>query len=348
MTENKFCLHWTDYETNMTVAMKDLREEKDFFDLTIACEDAQIQAHKVILSACSPFFRNLLRCNPHQHPLLYLKGVKFKELLGILDFMYNGEVNVAQEELKQFLAVAADLKVKGLTQKMAIPTIPAIPSVPTIPTPVKPTPETITTKAKRQPEVKEPARKRQRPIVPTNVAKAMEQVDTYLQVEEEMADIVSTQQVVIESPNPRASQTQTPIKIIQDMTPRKIIQDITPRKIIQDMTPRKMIQVTTPAPEILEQCILEAEIHTEQEPMKTPKATVVKTNTVTPIKGPDMNQSVKKSEVEYVPVTGENWQCRVCKDFFPTKDRTMKHLHERHDISTHARMKKNMERFVCT
>merc|ERR1712106_1185761 len=189
------------------------------------------------------------------------------------DFMYNGEVNVAEEELKQFLAVAADLKVKGLTQKMAIPTIPTIPSVPSIPTPVKPTPETITTKAKRQPEVKEPARKRQRSIVPTNVEKAMEQVDTYLQVEEEIADIVSTQQVVIESPkvkaspNPKASQTQTP------------------RMIIQDVTPRKMIQVTTPAPEILEQCILEAEIHTEQEPMKTTEATVVKTNTVTPIKG---------------------------------------------------------------
>merc|ERR1711892_1211286 len=297
MTENKLCLHWKDFEANMTVALKDLREEKDFFDVTIACDDNQIQAHKVILSACSTFFRNLLRRNPHQHPLLYLKGVQYKDLLGILDFMYNGEVNVAEEELKQFLAVAADLKVKGLTQKLAIPTIPTIPSVPTIPTPVKSTPEAITTKAKRQPEVKEPSRKRQRSIVPTNVEKAMEQVDTYLQVEEEIADIVSTQQVVIESPkvkatpNPRASQTQTPRMIIQEVTPRKIIQDMTPRKIIQDMTPRKMIQVTTPAPEILEQCILEAEIHTEQEPMKTTEATVVKTSTVTPIKGLDLNRT---------------------------------------------------------
>ena len=33
---------------------------------------------QVILSACSPFFRQVLRRNPHQHPLLYLKGVKFK------------------------------------------------------------------------------------------------------------------------------------------------------------------------------------------------------------------------------------------------------------------------------
>merc|ERR1712202_1301 len=78
------------------------------------------QTHKVILSACSPFFRNVLRRNPHQHPLLYLKGVKYKELLSVLNFMYMGEVDVAQEELNSFLAVAEELKVKGLTQNKPI------------------------------------------------------------------------------------------------------------------------------------------------------------------------------------------------------------------------------------
>jgi len=112
----KFCLRWNDFESNISVAFRELREEKDFFDVTLACDDSQIQAHKVILSACSPFFRNVLRRNPHQHPLLYLKGVKYKELLCVLNFMYQGEVNVAQEELNSFLAVAEDLRVKGLTQ----------------------------------------------------------------------------------------------------------------------------------------------------------------------------------------------------------------------------------------
>jgi len=115
-TSEKFCLRWNDFETNISVAFRELREEKDFFDVTLACDDSQIQAHKVILSACSPFFRNVLRRNPHQHPLLYLKGVKYKELLSVLNFMYMGEVNVAQEELNSFLAVAEDLRVKGLTQ----------------------------------------------------------------------------------------------------------------------------------------------------------------------------------------------------------------------------------------
>ena len=112
----KFCLRWNDFEANISSAFRELREDKDFFDVTLACDDDQIQAHKVILSACSPFFRTVLKRNRHEHPLLYLKGVKFIDLVSVLNFMYHGEVNVAQEELNSFLAVAEELKVKGLTQ----------------------------------------------------------------------------------------------------------------------------------------------------------------------------------------------------------------------------------------
>jgi len=97
----KFCLRWNDFESNISVAFRELREDKEFFDVTLVCDEDQIQAHKVILSACSPFFRSVLRRNRHEHPLLYMKG---------------GEVNIAQEDLNTFLAVAEDLKVKGLTQ----------------------------------------------------------------------------------------------------------------------------------------------------------------------------------------------------------------------------------------
>ena len=81
MASEKFCLKWNDFENNISVAFRDLRDEKDFFDITLACEDSQIQAHKVILSACSPFFRNVLRNNPHQHPLIYLRGMKYREVM---------------------------------------------------------------------------------------------------------------------------------------------------------------------------------------------------------------------------------------------------------------------------
>jgi len=115
-SSEKFCLRWNDFESNISGAFRELREDKDFFDVTLACDEDQLQAHKVILSACSPFFRTVLRRNRHEHPLLYLKGVKYVDLVAVLNFMYHGEVNVAQEELNSFLAVAEELKVKGLTQ----------------------------------------------------------------------------------------------------------------------------------------------------------------------------------------------------------------------------------------
>ena len=118
-SSEKFCLRWNDFETNISAAFRELREEKDFFDVTLACDDDQLQAHKVILSTCSPFFRNILRRNPHQHPLLYLKGVSYSNLQSVLNFMYHGEVSVAQEELNSFLSVAEDLRVKGLTQNQS-------------------------------------------------------------------------------------------------------------------------------------------------------------------------------------------------------------------------------------
>ena len=119
-TADKFCLKWNDYEQNMNQAFIDIRETSSFLDVTLVCEDnLQMPAHKVILSACSSFFRKVLEYNPHQHPLLYLRGVRYEDLENIVDFMYHGEVNIAQEELNSFLAVAEDLKIKGLTQNLS-------------------------------------------------------------------------------------------------------------------------------------------------------------------------------------------------------------------------------------
>lgn len=123
-TEN-FCLRWNDFESNVSGAFRDLRAEADFFDVTLGCTDSNgrsLQAHKVILSACSSFFKNLLRQqqatqNSHPNPFIYLRGVSFSDLSSVLDFMYHGEVNVAQEDLNSFLAVAEELQIKGLTNK---------------------------------------------------------------------------------------------------------------------------------------------------------------------------------------------------------------------------------------
>jgi len=117
MTTEKFCLRWNDFERNISSAFQELRVDNDLFDITLVCKDEEIRAHRVIMSACSPFFRNMLKRNPHPNPLIYLKGVSFNDLQSVLTFMYHGEVNISQEDLNSFLAVAEDLQVKGLTQK---------------------------------------------------------------------------------------------------------------------------------------------------------------------------------------------------------------------------------------
>ena len=117
MSTEKFSLRWNDFEGSISSSLGELRETQDFLDVTIVCENEQIRAHKLILSACSPFFRNILVRNPHQNPLLFLKGINFVDIKTVLDFMYFGEVSIEQENLNSFLAVAEDLQVKGLTQK---------------------------------------------------------------------------------------------------------------------------------------------------------------------------------------------------------------------------------------
>ena len=88
--QDQFSLKWKDFHANIATSFKGLRDDDDFLDVTVACdEDKQLQAHKVILSACSPFFKSILKKNPHQHPLLYLKGVKYEDLVSVLNFMYS-------------------------------------------------------------------------------------------------------------------------------------------------------------------------------------------------------------------------------------------------------------------
>lgn len=59
--DQQFCLRWNNFHTNITSAFESLRDDEDFVDITLACEGRQIKAHKMVLSACSPYFRSLLR-----------------------------------------------------------------------------------------------------------------------------------------------------------------------------------------------------------------------------------------------------------------------------------------------
>ena len=114
MTGEKLCLKWNDFQDIVKVSFAELRTDTDFTDVTLACEDQSIKAHKVVLSACSPFFKKLFKTHSHPQSLIYMKGMKANSLTAIIDFLYLGEANVFQEELDSFLALAEELQLKGL------------------------------------------------------------------------------------------------------------------------------------------------------------------------------------------------------------------------------------------
>ena len=113
---NKFYLKWNDFEQNIVSSYHDLRKDPELSDVTLVCEEDQsIEAHRFILTACSPFFSTVLKRNKHSHPLIYMRGIKAKDLVAIVDFIYHGEAYIHHEDLEGFLALGEELKLKGLT-----------------------------------------------------------------------------------------------------------------------------------------------------------------------------------------------------------------------------------------
>ncbi|XP_043220585.1 zinc finger and BTB domain-containing protein 7B-like [Amphibalanus amphitrite] len=125
--EQHYSLKWSDYHHNMMTSFRELQDQEEFVDVTISADGLSMQAHKVVLSACSPYFRKLLKSNPCQHPIVILQNVSPASLESLLRFMYNGEVQVSHEQLSDFLRTAELLQVKGLSetgfkhQQMAAP-----------------------------------------------------------------------------------------------------------------------------------------------------------------------------------------------------------------------------------
>lgn len=114
MGEQCFCLRWNNFQSSVVGVLRSLLEEGQFVDVTLACDGRRLKAHKLMLSACSNFFRQLLKENPSEHPIIFLRDVRFWELESIMDFIYNGQVNVMQEQLPGFIRTAEALQIKGL------------------------------------------------------------------------------------------------------------------------------------------------------------------------------------------------------------------------------------------
>ncbi|XP_073990364.1 uncharacterized protein isoform X2 [Rhodnius prolixus] len=129
-TPQQFCVRWNSYQSNLQSAFPKLLTNEHFVDVTLACESRMVKCHKVVLSACSAYFEKLLVQNPCQHPIIFMKDMKYWEVQALVDFMYKGEVNVTQDELASLLKAAEALEVRGLcgqgepgAQKLTIPRV---------------------------------------------------------------------------------------------------------------------------------------------------------------------------------------------------------------------------------
>ena len=109
MQGNHF-LKWKTSQPNLAATLKDILSHHTFTDVTLVSDDqTEIQAHKLVLSACSPILKNILMSHSNNHPVLVMSGFKHQDLLSIIEFMYLGEVKVDQDKMDDFFDIAINL-----------------------------------------------------------------------------------------------------------------------------------------------------------------------------------------------------------------------------------------------
>ena len=104
------------FENHSKRILSDMINSNEFTDVTFVCdEQKQVSAHKSIVSSCSPVLKTIIRNNPHPNPLIYLRGINYLDLKAVLQYMYLCEVNIPEERLTEFLNLAKEFSIIGLT-----------------------------------------------------------------------------------------------------------------------------------------------------------------------------------------------------------------------------------------
>lgn len=111
----QFAVNWNNHMNHVKKAFDNLLSNSELTDVILYAEGKKVGAHKMLLSACSSYFRSLFREFPQEHPIIVLKGVSYPVLTDILKFIYNGEVSVDSDVFDNFLQTAEFLQISGLT-----------------------------------------------------------------------------------------------------------------------------------------------------------------------------------------------------------------------------------------
>ncbi|XP_048511226.1 uncharacterized protein LOC105682886 isoform X5 [Athalia rosae] len=116
MEDNQqFNLRWNNHTNNIVQVFLEHLSSEQLVDVTLSCQGQFIKAHRMILSACSPYFQELFKNHKTKHPVIILNGIKYENLQMMIKFMYHGEVCVQEAQLDDLLAAAETLQVKGLS-----------------------------------------------------------------------------------------------------------------------------------------------------------------------------------------------------------------------------------------
>ena len=70
------CFRLTEFGSNIGKTWKQLQIDKDFCDVTLVCNDGQIQTHRIIISHGSPVLEDILKQTSGPNLVIYLRGVK--------------------------------------------------------------------------------------------------------------------------------------------------------------------------------------------------------------------------------------------------------------------------------
>lgn len=116
--QQQYCLKWNNHRSTLFSVFDTLLEEESLVDVILSAENQFIKAHRVILSACSPYFRSLFKSHylQEKQPVIIVKDMEFDNLKSLVEYMYKGEANVPQQMLPAFIKDAESLQIRGLAE----------------------------------------------------------------------------------------------------------------------------------------------------------------------------------------------------------------------------------------
>ncbi|KAJ9575602.1 hypothetical protein L9F63_007536, partial [Diploptera punctata] len=111
-----YCLKWNNYQNHVAEIFAQLLQAESLVDVTLCAEGHKIHAHRIVLSACSPYFQEILTNSEDSHPYIILSEMNSEDVRSVVEFVYRGELNVGADRFPSVLKTAEELQIRGLME----------------------------------------------------------------------------------------------------------------------------------------------------------------------------------------------------------------------------------------